>query len=91
MAAEVSGPALARRVRDTIAEHGLNDLVDAARELDVPEPELRAIVVEETIHPSLVVLASLIRKELLTIDTDPRSPERGQYGFLQALVQRIAY
>jgi hypothetical protein len=62
MAAEVSGPALARRVRDTIAEHGLNDLVDAARELDVPEPELRAIVVEETTHPSLVVLASLIRR-----------------------------
>ena len=37
------------------------------------------------------VLASLTRKELLAIDTDPRSPERGHYGFLQALVQRIAY
>jgi tetratricopeptide (TPR) repeat protein len=37
------------------------------------------------------VLSSLTRKELLAIDTDPRSPERGQYGFLQALVQRIAY
>jgi class 3 adenylate cyclase/tetratricopeptide (TPR) repeat protein len=37
------------------------------------------------------VLASLARKELLAIDNDPRSPERGQYGFLQALVQRIAY
>jgi class 3 adenylate cyclase/tetratricopeptide (TPR) repeat protein len=36
-------------------------------------------------------LASLTRKELLAIDTDPRSPERGHYGFLQALVQRIAY
>ncbi len=37
------------------------------------------------------ILASLTRKELLAIDTDPRSPERGHYGFLQALVQRIAY
>ncbi len=37
------------------------------------------------------LLASLARKELLVLDTDPRSPERGQYGFLQALVQRVAY
>jgi class 3 adenylate cyclase/tetratricopeptide (TPR) repeat protein len=37
------------------------------------------------------LLASLVRKELLTIQTDPRSPERGNYGFLQALVQRVAY
>ncbi|HEY7207152.1 MAG TPA: adenylate/guanylate cyclase domain-containing protein [Gaiellaceae bacterium] len=37
------------------------------------------------------VLDRLVRKELLTIDLDPRSPERGQYGFLQALVQRVAY
>ncbi len=36
-------------------------------------------------------LASLVRKELLSLDTDARSPERGQYGFLQALVQRVAY
>jgi class 3 adenylate cyclase/tetratricopeptide (TPR) repeat protein len=37
------------------------------------------------------LLAVLVRKELLLLDTDPRSPERGQYGFLQALVQRVAY
>ncbi|HEU5213853.1 MAG TPA: hypothetical protein VFU10_13865, partial [Gaiellaceae bacterium] len=37
------------------------------------------------------ILERLVRKELLTIDLDPRSPERGQYGFLQALVQRVAY
>ena len=46
-----------------------------------------------TLEPGEVdeVLASLVRKELLALVTDPRSPERGQYGFLQALVQRIAY
>ena len=43
---------------------------------------------EESVAP---VLERLVRKELLTIDADPRSPERGQYGFLQALVQRVAY
>ena len=37
------------------------------------------------------LLASLLRKELVTIQADPRSPERGQYGFLQDLVRRVAY
>jgi class 3 adenylate cyclase/tetratricopeptide (TPR) repeat protein/ribosomal protein L40E len=37
------------------------------------------------------ILSSLTRKEVLTIQADPRSPERGQYGFLQDLVRRVAY
>jgi class 3 adenylate cyclase/tetratricopeptide (TPR) repeat protein len=37
------------------------------------------------------LLATLVRKDLLTVQSDPRSPERGNYGFLQALVQRIAH
>jgi class 3 adenylate cyclase/tetratricopeptide (TPR) repeat protein len=37
------------------------------------------------------VLDDLVRKELLYLESDPFSPERGQYGFLQALVQRVAY
>ncbi len=37
------------------------------------------------------LLSSLIRKEFLGLHTDPRSPERGQYGFLQSLVQKVAY
>src|SRR4029077_18103600 len=28
-------------------------------------------------------LSSLVRKEVLNLQADPRSPERGQYGFLQ--------
>jgi class 3 adenylate cyclase/tetratricopeptide (TPR) repeat protein len=36
------------------------------------------------------VLAALARKELLSIQTDPRSPERGQYGFVQDIVRTIA-
>src|ERR671930_646174 len=37
------------------------------------------------------ILATLVRKDLLTLQADPRSPERGNYSFLQALVQRIAH
>ncbi len=43
---------------------------------------------EEELQP---LLASLVRKEVLVLESDPRSPERGQYGFLQALVQHVAY
>jgi class 3 adenylate cyclase/predicted ATPase len=37
------------------------------------------------------LLDSLVRKELLGRQMDPRSPERGQYGFLQSLAQKVAY
>jgi class 3 adenylate cyclase/tetratricopeptide (TPR) repeat protein len=37
------------------------------------------------------LLSSLVRKELLSLQMDPRSPERGQYGFLQSLVQKVAH
>jgi tetratricopeptide (TPR) repeat protein len=36
-------------------------------------------------------LRPLVRRELLRLDTDPRSPERGQYGFTQALIREVAY
>jgi class 3 adenylate cyclase/tetratricopeptide (TPR) repeat protein len=36
-------------------------------------------------------LHRLVRRELLTVETDPRSPERGQYQFVQALVREVAY
>jgi class 3 adenylate cyclase/tetratricopeptide (TPR) repeat protein len=37
------------------------------------------------------LVASLVRKEVLGVQTDPRSPEHGQYGFLQDLVRHVAY
>ena len=37
------------------------------------------------------LLTSLARKEVLGVQTDPRSPEHGQYGFLQDLVRHVAY
>jgi len=36
-------------------------------------------------------LDSLVRKEILFLENDPRSAERGQYGFLQDLVRHVAY
>jgi len=38
-----------------------------------------------------LALASLSRKEILSVQADPRSPERGQYTFLQDLLKRVAY
>jgi predicted ATPase len=37
------------------------------------------------------LLSGLVRKEVLSVQSDPRSPERGQYGFLQDLVRHVAY
>jgi class 3 adenylate cyclase/tetratricopeptide (TPR) repeat protein len=37
------------------------------------------------------ILGELVQREVLTLDRDPRSPERGQYGFLQAVVREVAY
>ncbi|HZQ17047.1 MAG TPA: adenylate/guanylate cyclase domain-containing protein [Gaiellaceae bacterium] len=36
-------------------------------------------------------LAGLVRKEVLSLQADPRRPERGQYGFLQELLRQVAY
>ena len=36
-------------------------------------------------------LLALVRRELLTLEADPRSPERGQYAFVQALIREVAY
>ena len=45
----------------------------------LPEPEVHAL------------LQGLLAKQFLSLNTDPRSPERGHYAFLQALVARVAY
>ncbi|HUP25127.1 MAG TPA: AAA family ATPase [Thermoanaerobaculia bacterium] len=42
----------------------------------------------EEITPAL---RALVRRELLAFDADPRSPERGQYGFVQAVLREVAY
>jgi class 3 adenylate cyclase/tetratricopeptide (TPR) repeat protein len=36
-------------------------------------------------------LRALMRRELLELEADPRSPERGQYRFVQSLIREVAY
>jgi tetratricopeptide (TPR) repeat protein len=47
-----------------------------------------ASIAEEELEP---VLTALVRKEILSVQADPRSPERGQYGFLQDVLRTVAY
>jgi tetratricopeptide (TPR) repeat protein len=48
-------------------------------------------VTERDSETLLAALDRLVRRELLIRDDDPRSPERGQYRFVQAIVREIAY
>jgi len=43
---------------------------------------------EATLEPRL---RALVRRELLSQEADPRSPERGQYAFVQGLIREVAY
>jgi tetratricopeptide (TPR) repeat protein len=36
-------------------------------------------------------LRAFVRRELLELETDPQSPERGQYKFVQSLIREVAY
>jgi hypothetical protein len=36
-------------------------------------------------------ILGLVRRELLTVQADPRSPDLGQYAFVQALIREVAY
>jgi class 3 adenylate cyclase/tetratricopeptide (TPR) repeat protein len=42
----------------------------------------------DVLEPRLKVL---VRRELFDLEIDPRSPERGQYRFVQSLIREVAY
>ena len=52
-----------------------------------------ALVSVTSIHDEQIDrhLEALTRKEILSLQVDPRSPERGQYAFLQDLLRQVAY
>jgi tetratricopeptide (TPR) repeat protein len=54
----------------------------------LPALAAAAGVVAEGLESRLV---DLVRREILVRDVDPRSPERGQYGFVQAAIREVAY
>ena len=45
-------------------------------------------VPESDVEPRL---RALVRREILELEVDPRSPERGQYAFVQSLIREVAY
>jgi len=53
-------------------------------------PSLAALsgITEAELDP---LLGELVRKEVFSLQADVRSPERGQYGFVQDLVRQVAY
>jgi predicted ATPase/class 3 adenylate cyclase len=81
IAARLDGlPAPERRVVQDAAVLGKTFTKQALAALtELPEAELEPL------------LASLTRKEILGVQSDPRSPEHGQYGFLQDLLRKVAY
>jgi class 3 adenylate cyclase len=50
-----------------------------------------AAVSEKPIEALEPRLRELVNRELLALDIDPRSPGRGHYAFVQALVREVAY
>jgi class 3 adenylate cyclase len=81
IAARLDGlPASERRVVQDAGVLGKTFTKQALAALtELPEAELEPL------------LASLTRKEILGVQSDPRSPEHGQYGFLQDLLRKVAY
>jgi class 3 adenylate cyclase/tetratricopeptide (TPR) repeat protein len=52
-----------------------------------------ALVAVSGFHEAVLddVLLALVRKQVLSLQADPRSPERGQHSFLQDLLRQVAY
>jgi class 3 adenylate cyclase/tetratricopeptide (TPR) repeat protein len=50
-----------------------------------------AVISGRTEAEVVKLLDGLVEKQVLARDDDPRSPERGQYVFLQTLLQTVAY
>jgi class 3 adenylate cyclase/tetratricopeptide (TPR) repeat protein len=53
--------------------------------------ETLAALTDATAEDLVQRLRALVRREILTVQADPRSPERGQYGFVQGLTREVAY
>jgi len=53
--------------------------------------EAAAAVHGQTPEEVSLRLRGLVRREMLSLEADPRSPEQGQYGFVQGLIREVAY
>jgi class 3 adenylate cyclase len=54
---------------------------------------LEGLAVLRTEEPAALahLLEPLVREEILDVNKDPRSPERGQYHFVQSIIREVAY
>jgi tetratricopeptide (TPR) repeat protein len=66
-------------------------LLDAAVLGQSFTPAGLAAITGRTVDELIPRLRGLVRRELFREVADPRSPERGQYAFVQALVREVAY
>ena len=48
------------------------------------------VVSELSVEELEIELRDLVRKEYIFADNDPRSPERGQFGFVQGVIREVA-
>lgn len=48
------------------------------------------VVSDESAEDLEIELRDLVRKEYIFTDNDPRSPERGQFGFVQGVIREVA-
>ena len=53
--------------------------------------EALATVTGADVGSTRATLDRLVARDLLEVDDDPRSPERGQYGFVQGLLREVVY
>jgi class 3 adenylate cyclase/tetratricopeptide (TPR) repeat protein len=73
---------------DPVDRSLLQDAAVLGQSFGIPALASLSGVPAEELEPRLRVL---VRRELLTLEADPRSPERGQYSFVQALIREVAY
>ena len=76
---------------DSLAGHERSLLQDAAvlgKSFTVPALSAVTNIPESEVE---AVLTTLVGKDLLAIQSDPRSPERGQYVFVQDLIRSVAH
>ena len=66
-------------------------LQDASVLGQVFSAEALAAVTGADVEALAVRLRDFVHRELLDVESDPRSPERGQYRFVQSLIREVAY
>jgi class 3 adenylate cyclase/tetratricopeptide (TPR) repeat protein len=76
---------------DGLAAEDRSLLQDASVLGQVFSPQALAEVTGTDAEALAPRLRDLVRRELIDVETDPRSPERGQYRFVQSLIREVAY